>query len=210
MRLSSCSCLGANPRRFRRGRGRAPGSKDWVIACSVLPAFLEQEVLVGSSSALFTSLLPPCLSRWFSLQSPRTPRGGRSLFQPLPHSSLPQKLQRQPLLTLLPLVSLAPHLSSLSHLSLSTHRLPQLLLRPPPPPSAWLPSLSSSGRLLLMIIMSFLVGAPLLLKILGTPLPSLGPLAPRQLFLLAVRLKMRLSSHRCRQACLFCLFSFSF
>uniref|UniRef100_U3IZR4 Paxillin n=1 Tax=Anas platyrhynchos platyrhynchos TaxID=8840 RepID=U3IZR4_ANAPP len=73
MRLTSCSCLGANPRRFRRGRGRAPGSKDWVIACSVLPAFLEQEVLVGSSLALFTSLLPPCLSRWFSLQSPRTP-----------------------------------------------------------------------------------------------------------------------------------------
>ncbi|KAK4813242.1 hypothetical protein QYF61_019045 [Mycteria americana] len=124
-------------------------------------------------------------------KNPRSPQGGRSLFQPLPRSSLPKNLQRQSLLTLLPLVSLALHLSSHSHLSLLLCHLPQLLVQSPPPPSAWLPSLSSSGKLLMMIIMSFLLWAPLLLKTLGIPvLPRPGPLAPRQLFLLAVRLKM--------------------
>lgn len=171
-------------------------------------AFLLQEVLVCSSLDLFTFLLPPCLSRWFFLQNPRFPQGGRSLFQPLPRSSLPKKLQRQSLLMLLPLISLALHLSSHSHLSLPMCHLPQLLVQSLPLRSAWLPNLSSSGKLLMMIIMSFQWWAPLL-KILGTPvLPGPGPLAPRQLFLLAVRLKMKLSSHRCRQASLLvCVFS---
>ena len=164
-------------------------------------------MLVGSSSDLFTIVLPLCLSRWFFLQNPRSPQGGQSLFQPLPRSSLPKKLQRQSLLMLLPLMSLALHLSSHSYLSLPMCHLPQLLVQSPPLPSAWLPSLSSSGKLLMMIIMSFLLWAPLLLKILGIPvLPRPGPLAPRQLFLLAVRLKMMLSSHRCRQASPFWLF----
>lgn len=57
---------------------------------SVLPAFLLQEVLVGSSLDLLTFL--PCLSRWYSLQNPHTLEGGQSLFQPLPRSSLPVKL----------------------------------------------------------------------------------------------------------------------
>lgn len=167
------------------------------------PAFLLQEVLVCSALDLFIFLLPPCLSRWFFLQNPHFPQGGQSLFQPLPRSSLPKKLQRQSLLMLLLLISLALHLSSHCHLSLPMCHLPQLLVQSLPLPSAWLPSLSSSGKLLMMIIMSFLLWAPLL-KILGARvLPGPGPLAPRQLFLLAVRLKMKLSSHRCRQASLF-------
>lgn len=146
---------------------------------------------------------PLCLSRWFFLQNPRSPQGGWSLFQPLPCSSLPKKLQRQSLLALFPLMSLALRLYPHSPLNLPMCHLPQLLVQSPLP-SAWLPSLSSSGKLLMMIIMSFLLWAPLLLKILGIPvLPRPGPLAPRQLFLLAVRLKMTLSSHRCRQASLF-------
>ena len=162
-------------------------------------------MLVGSSLHLFTFLLLPYLSRWFFLQNPRSPQGGRSLFQPLPCSSLSKKLQRQSLLMLLPLTSLALHLSSHPHLSLPMCHLPQLLAHSPPLPSAWLPSLSSSGKFLVMIIMSFLFWAPLLLKILGTRvLLRPGPLAPRQ-FLLAVRLKTMLSSHRCRQAPLFWL-----
>lgn len=153
---------------------------------------------------LFTFLLPLCLSRWFFLQNPRSLQGGQSLFLPLPRSSLPKKLQRQSLLMLLRLMSLALHLSSHSHLSLPMCRPLQLLVQSLPLPLAWLPSLSSSGKLLMMIIMSFLLWAPLLLKILGIPaLPRPGPLAPRHLFLLAVRLKMMLSSHRCRQASLF-------
>lgn len=156
------------------------------------------------SLGLFTFLLPLCLFRWFFLQNSHSPQGGRSLFLPLPHSSLPKKLQRQSLLVLLHLMSLTLHLSFHSHLSLLMCHPPQLLVQPPPLPLAWLPSLSSSGKLLMMIITSFLLWAPLLLKILGIPaLPRPGPLAPRQLFLLAVRLKMMLSSHRCRQASLF-------
>ncbi|NXI46226.1 PAXI protein, partial [Galbula dea] len=37
-----------------------------------------KEVLVGSSLDLLT-FLPPCLSRWFFLQNPRSPQGGQSL-----------------------------------------------------------------------------------------------------------------------------------
>lgn len=156
-----------------------------------------------SSLHLFMFLLPLCLSRWFFLQNPRSPQGGQSLFQPLPRSSLPKKLQRQSLLMPLPLISLSPRLSSHSRLSLPMCHLPQLRVQSLALPSAWLPSLSFSGKLLMMIIMSFLVWAPLL-KIPGTRvLPRPGPLAPRQLFPLAVRLKMKLSSHRCRQAYLF-------
>lgn len=61
-----------------------------VTHWSVLPAFLLQEVLVGSSLDLLSFL--PCLSRWYSLQNPHTLEGGQSLFQPLPRSSLPMKL----------------------------------------------------------------------------------------------------------------------
>lgn len=159
-------------------------------------------MLVGSSLDLFTFLLPPCLSRWFFLQNPHSSPGGQSLFQPLPSSSLPKKLQRQSLLMLLLLLSLALHLFSHFHLSLPMCHLPQLLVQSLPLPSAWLPSLSSSGKLLIMIIMRFLLWAPLLMKIPNIAvLPRPGLLAARQLSLLAVRLK--LSSQKCRQASVF-------
>ncbi|NXT97202.1 PAXI protein, partial [Buphagus erythrorhynchus] len=38
-----------------------------------------KEVLVGSSLDSFTFFLPPCLSRWFFLQNPRSSPGGQSL-----------------------------------------------------------------------------------------------------------------------------------
>ena len=75
-----CSDVNQGGSEEQEGERKAP---EIITYWSVLPAFL---FLFGFTH--FSS----CLSRWYSLQNPHTPKGGQSLFQPLPHSSLPMKL----------------------------------------------------------------------------------------------------------------------